>query len=105
MALASDCAPDDIVIGRRPRTCTVTATNESFADAPVDLTTTVDDHLAITDADGDSFDSGSASLETVLAGREPGVPSLEVFGRGRRGLRPRSSCWAGTPSPSATRTP
>ena len=80
MALASDCAPDDIVIDEAPTECTVTATNEGFADAPVDLTTTVDDHLAITDADGDTFDAGSASLETVLAGREPGVPSLEAWG-------------------------
>lgn len=80
VSLTSDCSPEDIEVGSIPTSCTVTATNEAFNDAPAEITTTVDDHLSITDASSGDFDEGTASLETVLAGRVPGVPSLETFG-------------------------
>ncbi len=87
VSLASDCSPDDIELGTQPATCTVTATNESFDDAPVSIDSTVDAHLDITDTSG-TLDGDTASLDTVLAGREPGVPSLEEWGELGEGYIP-----------------
>ncbi len=81
ISLTSDCSPPDIDVGAATN-CSVTATNESGTDTTVDLSTTVDQHLEVTDAEpgAATHDATSASLEDhPLAGRDPGVPSLETF--------------------------
>ncbi|MBX6722980.1 MAG: serine protease, partial [Dactylosporangium sp.] len=75
--LTSECTP--AVVGNNgTSTCTVTATNNSFGDTVVDLTTKVDNNLKVTGADGATV-KGPRAVErkgVTLSGAQPGVPSI-----------------------------
>ncbi|MEY2570206.1 MAG: hypothetical protein QOE63_556, partial [Acidimicrobiaceae bacterium] len=77
VSLDQSCDPQTLEIGLTS-TCTVTATNQSFNDTTVDLTTSATQELAITGAtNGATVSGGGAALNDVaLSAREPGVPSL-----------------------------
>lgn len=77
VALSSQCEPAEIKwFGTT--TCTVTATNHSFSDTTVDLSSTARLPLVFEDADGAELDHPfRASVEDVeLAAAEPTVPSV-----------------------------
>lgn len=76
VALTSDCAADDIEVGATT-TCSVTATNEGFADTTIDLQVSGTDALGLT---GPGQTNGVAAASVPLAGHEPGVPSLAEYG-------------------------
>ena len=74
--LLQTCSPLSIRQGEITA-CDITAQNNSFSQSTVDLTTTTDRELRILSADGATVRRGVASLEgVVLAGAEPGVPSV-----------------------------
>ncbi|MFU8873868.1 S8 family serine peptidase [Micromonospora sp. SL4-19] len=75
--LASTCSPDKIAM-HEAATCTVTATNESFGDVVVDLTSRTNNNLKVSGADGATkLDDRSAEKKGVtLAGAVAGAPSL-----------------------------
>lgn len=75
--LASDCAPAQLALGGTAE-CTVTATNESFGDAVVDLETTVDERLKVSGAEGATVAGPRRVVkdDVSLSGAMPGVPSL-----------------------------
>ncbi len=82
VSLTTDCAVDDVTVGDTT-TCDVTATNQSGTDSTVDLRAAVDSHLQVNDASpaAATHTATGAELEDVpIAGRDPGVPSLDVFG-------------------------
>jgi hypothetical protein len=82
VTLAAGCDTADVTVDDTS-TCRLTATNTSFEDTTVDLTATVDAHVEVVDASPGSAATtpSSATLETwPLAGGEPGVPSLGVYG-------------------------
>ena len=83
VSLAQSCAPGTIKQGETT-VCTVTATNHTFADAAVDLTTKTDGHLKILSATG-ATQQGSHKVTASgnLSGAAPGVPTTapgELFG-------------------------
>jgi subtilisin family serine protease len=74
--LVQSCAPLSIREGDTT-TCDVTAQNNSFSAATVDLRTATDGRLRILSATGATVSNGVASLpDVVLAGAQPGIPSV-----------------------------
>ncbi|MEU3457408.1 S8 family serine peptidase [Micromonospora sp. NPDC006766] len=73
--LNSNC-PDKFMLGRGG-TCTITATNNSFGDANIDLTTTVNERLKVAGVNG-ATKAGPRKVtkSATLNGAVPGVPSL-----------------------------
>jgi subtilisin family serine protease len=69
VSLTQTCDPTSIAKGDSS-TCDVTVTNDTFSDAEVAPTTSVDDHLAITGADGARVDGGHASPGSVTLARK-----------------------------------
>jgi hypothetical protein len=84
ISLKSTCAPDRIAVDGTS-TCTVTATNTSFYDATVDLTTNTDDQLSVVSASG-AMITGDHQVEVRghrLPGAVPSKPSIaegQLFG-------------------------
>ncbi len=76
VSLTSACAPTEIARGTDTR-CTITATNLGGADTTVDLTTSVDSRLRITQAIGATVVEGRARLTANLVGDRPGVPAVD----------------------------
>nr|MDT0662639.1 S8 family serine peptidase [Micromonospora sp. DSM 115978] len=77
VTLTSSCGPAQITwFGRS--TCTVTATNNSFGDATVDLKSTANLHLLVSGATGATRTSPWTveKKDVALAGAQPGEPSL-----------------------------
>jgi len=74
--VTSECAPATVgLLGAS--TCTVTATNNSFGETVVDLTTRTDLNLLITGANGATVKGLKAERKGVtLSGAQPGVPSI-----------------------------
>lgn len=83
VSLSQSCVPTTIKKGANAA-CDVVATNNSFDEQTVDLTTKVSSNLTITSATGASLlDSKTATKHAVLAGAQLGVPSVdpgELFG-------------------------
>jgi hypothetical protein len=74
--LLQSCSPLSIREGAITA-CDVTAQNNGFSTATVDLQTAADRRLRILNADGASTSRGVASLDdVVLAGAQPGIPSV-----------------------------
>ena len=74
--LSSACSPTTIA-ERATSLCTVTASNPSFADATVAMSTEVSDNLRITGATGASATRRRATAgPVVLAGQKDGTPSI-----------------------------
>ena len=83
VSLDQDCVPGTIKQGQNT-VCTITATNHTFADAAVDLTTRTDGHLKILSVTG-ATQHGSHKVTALasLTGAKAGVPSIapgELFG-------------------------
>ncbi|WP_212832205.1 S8 family serine peptidase [Catellatospora sp. TT07R-123] len=78
VSLDSKCA-DTSIVKYGTTSCTVTATNNSFADAVTDFKTTVDSDLKVTGATGATVKNGSTvELKNVtLPGAAAGVPSID----------------------------
>ncbi len=77
ITLTSSCGPDSITwFGKS--TCTVTATNDSFGDATVDLTSTTNQNLMVTGATGATRSNPwmVTKKNVTLPGAVPGAPSL-----------------------------
>ncbi|MDG4828041.1 S8 family serine peptidase [Solwaraspora sp. WMMD1047] len=77
VALTSSCGPAQITwFGKS--TCTVTATNNSFGDATVDLKSTANLHLLVSGVNGARKTSPWTveKKDVALAGAQPGDPSL-----------------------------
>ena len=80
VALTSECAPAQIAISTNS-TCTVTATNNSFADAETELTTTLNDKLRVAGVDGATqVGPRKVTKSATLTGAVPGAPTLEEPG-------------------------
>ena len=76
----STCAQSTLAFGAST-TCDVTVQNASFGDTTADIATTANPNLEVTSATGDgaTHTATSAAVSDVeLAGRQPGVPSLEA---------------------------
>ena len=78
VTVTSNCAPASIPVGGTSL-CTVTATNTAFEDATIDLTTTLDQHLAVAGASGAMIvdDRRLEVRQAKLPGKVPGTPKLE----------------------------
>jgi hypothetical protein len=77
VTLTSGCAPATIAIDGTSL-CTLSAANTTYEDATVDLTTTVDQRLALAGATG-AMITGDRQVEVSqarLAGARPGTPAL-----------------------------
>ncbi|CRK61404.1 Serine protease, subtilase family [Alloactinosynnema sp. L-07] len=84
VTLASECAPTQIAVNATS-TCTVTATNTSFTDTTVDLTTRLSNQLKVVSASNATVVDKRTVHKTgvTVAGALPGVPSVdagELFG-------------------------
>jgi Subtilase family/Fibronectin type-III domain/PA domain len=80
VSLTQSCDPPSMAKGATT-TCTVTATNDGYAPATVDVTSYGDDKLRITDADGAGLVGGRWGVKrATLPGITPGVPALEPLG-------------------------
>ena len=79
--LAQSCAPTSIKVGSTTL-CSVTATNTGFNDQEVDLSTTTTSRLAVTSVlRATKLNNHAVQKQNVLlAGGEPGVPSLGPLG-------------------------
>jgi len=80
ISATSTCAQSTLAFGAST-TCDVTVQNASFGDTTADIATSVNGNLAVTSATGAgaTHTATSAGVQGVeLAGREPGVPSLEA---------------------------
>ena len=76
VTLIQDCAPDSIAVNATS-TCEVTAHNDTFTDAVVDLSSTVTRELRILSATGATIQGGAVVVnDAPLAGNHPGVPSI-----------------------------
>lgn len=79
VSLTSACDPTSIAKGATS-VCTITAHNESFAEAELDLTTTVNQQLKVVGASGGAHIVGDRKVElrnVHLAGASAGVPGIE----------------------------
>jgi hypothetical protein len=83
VGLTSTCAASEMAVGSTTD-CTVTATNNSFQNTTVALTTTTNDPLAITAANGATLINPHRVVQqATLPGAQPGAPSIdpgELFG-------------------------
>lgn len=84
VTLASECSPTQIAVNATS-TCTVTATNTSFTDTTVDLTTRLSNQLKVDSVSGATIVNNRTVRKTgvTLPGAAPGVPSVdpgELFG-------------------------
>jgi hypothetical protein len=81
VSLTQTCGADELYV-EQATTCTVVATNNGFEDQEVDLDTRLNDRLWLRATSGATMVNRShARLHNVtLAGAEPGVPSLSVYG-------------------------
>ncbi len=77
--------------------CTVSATNNSFTDSNVDLTTTVNNRLRLTGASGATLSNNRVRKTATLAGASLGVPSVDP-GAGPAGYLPLDA-FGVTPDP------
>ena len=76
VSLTQGCTPGSV--RRNASTvCTVSATNNSFADQDVDFTTTVNNRLRLTAASGATLSNNRVRKTGTLAGASLGVPSLD----------------------------
>jgi len=75
VSLTQSCGATSIK-KKQSTTCTVTATNNSFTDQDVALTSTTNDRLEITGATDATVRNGRATATGTLAGATLGVPSL-----------------------------
>jgi hypothetical protein len=76
VTLIQDCDPDSIAVGATT-TCEVTAQNDTFTDATVDLSSTVTRELRILSANGATLQGDAVVVnDAPLAGNHPGVPSV-----------------------------
>jgi hypothetical protein len=75
--LTSDCAPAQLTLNGSAE-CTISAANETFGDAVVDLETTVDQNLKVSGVEGATVAGPRRVVknDVPLAGAKPGVPSL-----------------------------
>ena len=80
ISATSTCAQATLAFGSST-TCDVTVQNASFGDTTADIDTTVNGNLEVTSATGDGANHTATAAGVVgveLAGRQPGVPSLEA---------------------------
>ena len=96
VSLTSSCLPTEIARGTETR-CTVTAENTAFTPTSVDLETTVNNRLDITDAIGATVVDDAVRLDADLAGATVAIPTVAPGS----GSRTRRS--VGLLSPWATR--
>jgi hypothetical protein len=78
VSLESTCVPDSIDVLFEASTCTIVATNHTFAEHTVDLTTKTDLNLLVTGATG-ATQTGPRTVEAsdvTLSPAAPGTPSL-----------------------------
>jgi hypothetical protein len=88
VSLTSSCTPDQILVRSESR-CTVTAQNNSYTDAEVDLSTSFDNKVRITEVDG-AQQTGNRSVrlnDQALTPAAIGVPSVAP-GTGPFGYQP-----------------
>jgi hypothetical protein len=83
VSLVQECTPETIARNQNT-TCEVTVQNDTFADAIVDLRSTVTRELRLVSATGATLTQGEVVVnDAPLAGNHPGVPSIdpgELFG-------------------------
>jgi hypothetical protein len=90
MTLTQSCAAASIK-QNASTTCTVTATNDSFGDADVQLTSQVGPELDITGAVGASVKGGKASATGTLAGKADATPVIDLWNLGTDDFLPLQS--------------